>query len=58
MDGGLQWTPRPTLPFREARPLRDRNGSIPDGVLPGGRRLENGRWYDLIFEWDLDINQC
>jgi hypothetical protein len=30
----------------------------PDGRLPGGPRLETGRWYTVELAWDLEAGQC
>ena len=30
----------------------------PDGRLPGGSRLEPGRWHDLEFDWDIARSEC
>jgi hypothetical protein len=30
----------------------------PDGRLPGGSRLEPGRWHDLQLEWDSGKREC
>lgn len=29
-----------------------------DGKLPGGKRLEPGRWHHLQFDWDCDKREC
>ena len=31
---------------------------LPDGQLPGGRRLETGRWYCVELSWDLEAARC
>jgi hypothetical protein len=30
----------------------------PDGGLPGGRRLEMGRWHSVELAWDLQCSRC
>lgn len=30
----------------------------PDGRLPGGGRLDPGRWHELQLEWDTATNEC
>ena len=30
----------------------------PDGGLPGGPRLETGRWHSVELAWDLEAGQC
>lgn len=30
----------------------------PDGGLPGGKRLEAGRWHSVELAWDLEAGRC